>query len=271
MNPTNRPFQLLPVTALLAAGAVLLVAAAGCGESPAAADEGGVKGGAENTAVAPATPDPFTGTFHATFDGKRAVMNLTRAGDRVTGNIDDVSVDGIISDVTARGSVVESASGALVKYELVATNDSIEMRLSVTNPQTGEPVAVPPVVFTRRTAEQLAAEKAAEKERDGRLVGHWRHTYTRVSGGISIAIDYWLWLEPDGTCTRFSNMAGGGVDIGFEGAGDRTVGRWKTADKALYTSGSPDGEPRFLGRYQVSDGTMLLTYNNGDKEIWERQ
>jgi hypothetical protein len=262
---------------------MVMLAGAGCGESPAAADEGGVRADVQDAAPpsdrapeqssAKSAPnaDPFTGTFHATVNGERAVLTLARDGERLSAKIDDTALTGTIDGDVATGPLVDRNAGVGGTYEITPSGLDVVVRLSLKNLQTGEAIPVPPIVFTRRTEEQLAAEIAAERECDGRLIGHWRHTYTRVSGGVSIAIDYWLWLDPDGTCTRFSKMAGGDDGIGFESASDRTVGRWKTADKALYASGSPDGEPRLLGRYQVSGGTMLLTYNNGDKEIWERQ
>lgn len=264
MNATTRNrFRLRNTTATLMAGAALMVGATlACGQALAA------EGKAPPAAHAEAKAEPFTGTFHATVNGERATLTIERDGDSIRGKMDDVAFTGTVDGDTATGAVVDANTGAVVGYELTPGRDGLDLRLTVTNPKTGQSVAVPAIRFTRQSAE-LAAGDAA---RDPRLVGRWRHTYARGGGGFSVAVDDWLILNADGTVSRDSNMAGGGDDGSFSSrrTGPKPAGRWKTDNKVLYIA-PEGGEFRPLARYAVDRENMLLTYGNGNKTIYDRQ
>ena len=295
--------------ALLTAGAVLLLAA-GCDESTAAAaaTKGEVVAATNETSAparaepvpAPAVPesepeaaeesfvreqpvaavparvDPFTGTFVGTFRGETGTMTLSRDGRRVSGRVDDFAISGTASGDTVSGPLIDPASGVRAgSFELIPKQGGLEMRLTLRDPRTGDTVILP-IHFARKTEQQPAASRAAEKTRDARLVGHWRYTWAKGEGGFSMAVDHHLVLRPDGTCSRGRGaVAGGSADVGFSSEGDgdtaASTGRWRTENRVLYVSDTPDGPMRALARYAVSDDNMMLTYGSGSKEVWERQ
>ena len=265
MNPTTRS-RLKATAAVLCAGAALTLGAT-LGRDQAAAQEN-----AAPAARAEAKPEPFTGTFHATVNGERSTLTIRRDGDSVSGKMDDVAFAGTVDGDVATGSVIEANTGAVVAYELTPAGDGLDLKLTVTNPKTGRSASVPAIHFARQSPEQVTTRPAADGQRDPRLVGRWRHTYARASGGFSVAVDNWLILNEDGTVSTDSNMAGGTEDASFSGrrTGAKSAGRWKTENKVLYIA-PEGGEFRAVAKYAVDRENMLLTYTNGNKTIYDRQ
>jgi hypothetical protein len=265
MKSTTRT-RLKTTAAVLCAGAALTLGATlGC-------DQAAAQDKPAPAARADVKPEPFTGTFHATVNGERATLTIRRDGDSVSGRMDDVAFAGTVEGDTASGSVVEASTGAVVAYELTPAGDGLELKLTVTNPRTGQSAAVPAIHYPRQSAAQAAAQATADAQRDPRLVGRWRHTYARGGGGFSVAVDDWLVLNEDGTVSTDSAMAGGTEDASFSGrrSGPKPAGRWKTENKVLYVA-PEGGEFRPLAKYAVDRENMLLTYANGNKTIYDRQ
>jgi hypothetical protein len=262
----NTRSRLKNTAAVLCAGAALTLGATlGC-------DQAAAQDKPAPAAKAEAKPEPFTGTFHATVNGERATLTIKRDGDTVSGKMDDVAFAGTVDGDAASGSVVEANTGAVVAYELTPKGDGLELKLTVTNPKTGQSATVPAIHFARRPAERAATQAAGDGQRDPRMVGRWRHTYARGGGGFSVAVDDWLILNEDGTVSTDSAMAGGTEDASFSGrrTGAKPAGRWKTENKVLYIA-PEGGEFRPLAKYAVDRENMLLTYGNGNKTIYDRQ
>ncbi len=112
------------------------------------------------------------------------------------------------------------------------------------------------------------------EEKDPRLVGHWRHTESRMSGDFSMASDTHVVLEVNGTYRYWSGgMAGGGSAGSFSSgsSGNVDTGAWKTANKIVYIKEAGDTQWQPYARYYVDHDSMLLKFNNGSKQLWYRR
>jgi len=102
-----------------------------------------------------------------------------------------------------------------------------------------------------------------QAERDVRLVGQWRFTDARSSGGVSQATDYFRLLGSDGGFIDRSHSCG---SFG-ESWSDPEYGRWATSNKTLYLYYN-DGNERTYS-YYLEDNTLFFP-EAGFQRLWER-
>lgn len=191
------------------------------------------------------TADQWT----AQIDAQGYIYNLS-------GSITGQGFKGILSDPLTNGSLPceGSLSGSNLTLRLMENSESIEL------------------VFTKTEGAEVihSGNKANSTTIDQRLVGHWRYTYTYVSGEFSFATDYHMSLHPDGTMIyREGRTAGGGSDVSIDsGENEDTHLQWKTEGSTIYVDGGNGWE--YLAKFAVDNSTMLMTYQNGNKKVWEK-
>jgi len=185
----------------------------------------------------------------AQIDAQGYIYNLS-------GSITGQGFKGILSDPMTNGSLPceGTLSGVNLTLRLVENSESIEL------------------VFTRTSATPVTSSgnNPSKTTIDQRLIGDWRYTYTYVSGEFSFATDYHMSLHPDGTMVyREGRTAGGGSDVSIDsGENEDTHLQWKTEGQTIYVDGGNGWE--YLAKFAVDNSTMLMTYENGNKKVWER-
>jgi len=112
---------------------------------------------------------------------------------------------------------------------------------------------------------------------DPRVLGHWRYTYTYMSGGFSMVDERHLYLRPDGTFLETGKVMGGmqhtddaGLYTGDSNAsntGMRSSGHWSTRDKVITLEWS-DGTVESWD-YLVTS-TDLMFKGSSRNKLWER-
>ena len=112
-------------------------------------------------------------------------------------------------------------------------------------------------------------------ERDASLVGSWSRVESiSSSGGVGYAAmstRMSLLICQEGTYVRtVGDTVGGGAGWSAESRGsDSTRGRWRTEGGMILIQSSFGGwEP--YARYYVEGGSLMLTFDNGQREVWHR-
>jgi hypothetical protein len=126
-----------------------------------------------------------------------------------------------------------------------------------------------PQAATKRES-AAAAPAAPSSERDPALVGHWVYSSVYRSGDFSgTSMRQWL-VRPEGTYRMGYGavQVSGSDSFGRSESGDFTPGHWRTKDRILYVS---EGGSQWVpyARYYVERGKLLLTFNNGSKQLWQ--
>ena len=134
------------------------------------------------------------------------------------------------------------------------------------------------IAARRPTLEAMTASIGYEAPAgDPRLLGHWRHTDTQMSGDFSMVDERHLYLRADGsflqTGTVMAGMQHGDGSGGYAGdshasnTGLRSSGRWHTVDKTITLEWAD-------GRVETWDYLITATdlmFRRGErKKLWER-
>ena len=247
--------------------ALALLALAGCdGGSSAGANmtnSSGTSGGASAATL------PFSGSFHTSYQGQPSAITLEQSGSSVNGTLDGANLAGNADGNTARGDVKDPQSNQVGgTFELTRRGEELDLRLTLRDPESGQTLTLPTITYKKGEPPPMKAEL------DPQLVGRWRFTSTYVSGEFSAASDTWFILSGDGTYAYGGGKVGAGdaSASAVTGDGDFERGRWRAEDRILYLATGDAGAPwQRLGRYYADGERMMLTYDNGNKKVWERQ
>ncbi len=245
---------------------LLLLLLAGC-------DDAGTRAaGADADAATQASartdaPRGFTGVFHSSADGSRSVLNLTDRGGKLTGMLDSANISGQVTGTTAIGDVRDATTAASVgTIDLALSGDAMVVKLTALDPQSGAGLQLPAVTYTR------GAPPPVDVQLDAQLTGRWRHTWA-PSGGAGAAVNVWLVVNPDGSVEYGKSSApGGDAGAGIDTASDDGfAGRWRTSDRTLHVM--PGGSSRWVAfaRYQIEGQKLTLTFNDGARQVYQRQ
>lgn len=110
-------------------------------------------------------------------------------------------------------------------------------------------------------------------QRDPALVGFWRYTKSYTSGDFSMVTEKYMEVRTDGTYSYGNGkVAGGGNSGSFgSGGGDVITGKWRTENGIIYIDEGGYGNWVPYSGYYVEGNSLMLKFNNGEKEIWHRQ
>jgi hypothetical protein len=222
---------------------------------------------------------PWTGRFDGAIIGINATITAEAAGPEWTADINasgyPLSLSGIITGNACSGTMSDAQTQSSSSF--TATLDGAQLVLSIRdiNPLTG---LEEDMHFTfMKTASvsggmsQTAKVTVYAANIDEALVGSWRFTDSYVSSGFSVATDYFMRFDGDGTVyVTDGRSAGGDANASFDsGSGDVHQGTWKVENKVLYMNDGTSGWQPYA-TYYAEEYRMMLTYNNGKKQVWER-
>lgn len=189
-------------------------------------------------------------------DGGKGVAGTARAGGH-SGIFAAKFLDGrlalIIADVDPATGRAKLDSTLELAFERAAPGSS------------PPPAARQPGVGTQQAA-------APSSERDPALVGHWVHSNVYRSGDFSGTSSRQLVVQPDGTYQigHGSVQVSSNHGFGRSQGEDFTTGQWRTQNRIVYVrEGGSQWVP--YARYYVEGGSMLLTFENGSKQLWQRR
>lgn len=270
-------------TVIFAALLIAVLFIAGCdGSGTEKSSAGGTSESGQDASAPPA--DPFSGTFDGILVGTPVKFSITQQGNQVSGQLSSQS-DVSNFTATANGNSaqgrLEDPDGIGGDVKLVRDGESLNMELTLKNELTGEsqtmnisfkPTGGGSTASSQSSSTAQSGSSDSSGERDPRLVGNWIHTDAAGSGGFSYAIDTHLTLGEDGSY-RYGDSKMGAGDASFSSvneSSDAEVGVWRTENKVVYVKLTGQNEWIPLARYAVADGSMMFTYNNGSKRIWNR-
>lgn len=227
----------------------------------------------------------FSGKFHGVVSNEPMDLSLLQQGSVLTGKM--TAGDGSFYQI--KGTVIGNTANCegLYSKNQSTWNFTFTIRdngLLWTPTMLGIPLPNAAASFKREgTASALSGsrqERRPELENsndaiDQRFVGTWIHTNTYVSDRFTAASDKHVQFQANGRFTYSKGpIVGGGNSGSFQSrsSGNSTHGKWKTQNKILYYLVDGKGNWEGYGRYSFTDDgrTMMIVFDNGDKELWER-
>jgi len=223
----------------------------------------------------------WAGTYQGYLNGSRTTLTLEDQGGPFTAQIVDdtgylYNLKGTIEGDTATGELHDPAAGGTMELEAELQANAINMKLYQTFLEMR--ISEIDITYNRTEGDSNGANNTAANtapapaaDLDARLVGTWRYTSTYVSGDFSVASDYTMIVNADGTYQYGdARIAGGGSSGTFDSGsgGDVTTGRVMTKNKQLFVDEGYGWQ--LYASYMCDGARLLLTFQNGNKQIWER-
>jgi len=219
----------------------------------------------------------FQRTYEGMLQQTRSTLVLQQNEDKVTGEINAngylYRIEGVIENGDMRGKFFDSGTGAALPCTASLDGSTIRFDVEVVNPHSGESQHLK-FTFTRGSNAQVETRLrqtdggTEQRLRNLAVVGRWRHTYAQGSDGYSIAVDTWMIIKADGTY-EYGEGKAASEGLQVEG-GPTSRGQWRTSGQYLHfkEAGAQHWVP--LARYYVEANKLLLTYADGEREIWYR-
>lgn len=227
---------------------------------------------------------PLDGTWQLDTAQGTLTARLITQGRAVTGTIHvagraTISLNGALQGDGAAAGLASTDDG-VGRFEARAQGDALELVLSQEDGPNQRAMRLP-LSFRRVLAAAppvpggKPAPAAGDAGGDARLVGTWEWQDVISSGGASFAQSEWLVIRADGSFAwNKGAAAAGGAGWSYDGGsgGDGMQGRWKAQGGVLFAQGA-DGAWMRVGTYGMTDTgeTMRITYDGGDRRIWQRR
>ena len=215
------------------------------------------------------------GIFHGNLLGIESTLHGQTTGANWNGTIDAggylFNLKGSVKGMNLNGTMSDPQTGTSLPFRALLSGNQLTIYIHDINPLSGEKEDME-LVFTRSTNQKpvTASSKPSAANIDQRLVGNWRYTDSYVSGQFSFATDYFMRFNQDGTMLwTDGRTAGGGPDISMDsGSGDVHKADWKIDNKVIWLNGGNGWE--YYATYYAENERMMLTFKNGNKQVWER-
>lgn len=207
----------------------------------------------------------WVGDYYGIVDGKQAVLTIEAQKDKLVGEVnaegyyyqftatakEDI-VTGYINNIQTGESLVMSAR----------KNDENEIIVSV------EEVYY---IFSSEEPEKPKKTVVTKENLDPELIGSWRYTEVNNTNDFSVATDYFLLLNQDGTFTYKIGDSDGESDAGnfSSGSNESHSGNWKNIHNAIYLK--EDDKWEVFAKYSLDGNLLLLEFEDGQKQTWNRQ
>lgn len=219
--------------------------------------------------------ESWNGVFTGTLVGIESTLEGKANGVIWNGGIDAggylFSIDGSITGIKASGTIVDLQTGITTPFRANLSGDVLTIFIHDINPATGLKEDMQ-LVFTRGTTRSSAQAMPSTTSAniDPLLFGSWRFTDSHVSGQFSFATDYFMQFKSDGTILwTDGRTVGGGPEISMDsGSGDVHKASWKVENKVIWLNGGKGWE--YYAKYYAEQSRLMLTFNNGNKQVWER-
>ncbi|MEL6670778.1 MAG: hypothetical protein AAFR61_01250 [Bacteroidota bacterium] len=220
----------------------------------------------------------LAGTYTGDIQGTPASLVFEQKGTALSGELKDQSgytyyLEGQAEGLSGTGKLTDSQTGTKLDFETSLEGSQLSFTFYTYNQFTGERQPFH-LQFTRANGQAPAQTQAQSQGGggDNRLVGTWRTTSSQTSGSFSMVSETYLQVFGNGTYFYGnSRVVGGGgagsFDSGSDGSGTR--GKWKTQGEQILISEEGSGFYPFA-RYYIEGYKMMLTYGNGEREIWNK-
>ena len=219
----------------------------------------------------------WNGMFTGTLVGVESTLQGQCTGANWNGVVDAggylFNLKGAIEGMNVKGTMSDPQAGAELPFRASLSGNQLSIFIRDVNPLSGVEEDME-LVFTRSANQKpnVSSSKpvSGNTNIDPKLVGNWRYTDSYVSGQFSFATDYFMRFNQDGTMLwTDGRTAGGGPDISMDsGTGDVHEAHWKIDSKVIWLNGGNGWE--YYATYYAEDQRMMLTFKNGNKQVWER-
>lgn len=217
----------------------------------------------------------WDGDFKGIILGVSTTLSAQRAGSSWSGTINAegyiYNLEGTIDGMTSKGTLNDPQTQGSIMFSAKLSGNSITINLG----ESTDPDEKMEIVFTKSNQQTSPSSPSPAPSRtnanvDQRLCGLWRYTDVYVSGQFSFATDYFMQFNSDGSMVwTDGRTAGGGPDVSMDsGTGDVHPAKWKTESNAVWLDGGNGWE--YYGKYYQEGGSLMFTFNNGKKQVWER-
>jgi hypothetical protein len=233
----------------------------------------------------------LTGSYAGDIAGTPAVLQLKQSGAQLSGQIDAsgylYTLQGNANQGRGSGTLSDPQTMGSMQFELALAGQQINFYIVTTNIFTGQQQKQL-LVFAKEgkaspnqtsTAQSKPGHSQSGKCKncDQALVGYWLHTNTLTSGDFSTTTQLKLYIYENGTYAygNARTMAGGHNEYDYVGADtgqsdDVTRGKWKTQNQIIYVMENGTSQWYPYARYEVSGNSMLMTFDDGSTQYWER-
>lgn len=227
-----------------------------------------------NTLLVQAQSASWKGTYSGKIDNVNATLVLNQEGRRVSGECDADGYRYLLScDAEGNhctGSVRDPQASVVLDMEMTRTGNSVAVIVKAVD-EFGYVQAVT-YTFNRGTAPVTKSKEGHAKggNRDARLVGNWLYTDSYVSGDFSMTSQYRLIVNADGTYLYGDAKLAGGGNAGSvsSSGGGYTRGQWKTENGIIFIN---DGSGwQSYCKYYIENNSMMMTFENGKRQVWKR-
>ena len=232
----------------------------------------------------------WQGNFEGNFFGIGATISSTLNGRQWVATINvsgyPLQAEGTVNNDQCSGTMTDQSTKETTTFTARLSGNQITIQIRDINPVTGLEEDMQ-FVFDRTgdlesgddfgvdpslTDEiEHPSSKANATNIDRNLIGLWRYTDTYVSGQFSFATDYFMQMEGNGVIiTTDGRTAGGGPTSSIvSGEPDTHEGEWKVEGKEIWARDGQSEWYRFAQYYREGN-SLMLTYPNGKRQVWER-
>jgi hypothetical protein len=226
----------------------------------------------------------WNGTFEGSILGANATLIGKLNGNQWTGTIAvsgyPIQFEGTIMDMECTGTMTDTQAKTSTAFTASYSGKQITIKIHDINPISGLEENMEFIFFKTNPQQVIGSivsssvtvvENTEDLKHDQSLIGLWRYTDTYVSGTYSFATDYFMQFNANGVILiTDGRTAGGGPTSSLDsGAGDTHQGAWKTENKTLWVKDTSHDWQSYAN-YVVDGHSMMLTYSNGKKQVWER-
>lgn len=236
----------------------------------------------------------WEGAYSGSINGTPTTLTLHQQGTTLQGEANAngyrYTLSGTANGSAAQGTLTDPQNGATMPFEMAMQGQALTLNLISQDPYSGQSQRIA-FNFQRQPAGQSGGPISGgavhgdvrggatdNYERDSRLIGAWSHSDTMISGNYSAVTQVFMQVNPDGTYAYGNGrvMAGGsnayGSVSGDTGYGDDVSrGKWRTQNSIIYIMEPGYNQWIPYACYYVEGGKMMLTFENGSKEIWYRR
>lgn len=207
----------------------------------------------------------WVGSYYGIVDGKQAQLTIKAENDKLVGEVnaegyyyqftatanDDI-VTGYINNIQTGESLLMSAR----------KNENNEIIVSVEGAY---------YIFSSEEPENTHQASTVKGKLDAKLIGSWRYTEVNNTNDFSVATDYFLMLNKEGTFVYKIGESDGEGDAGnfSSGSNESHNGNWKSIHNAIYLQEAE--EWKLFAKYSIDGNLLLLEFENGQKQTWNKQ
>jgi hypothetical protein len=226
-------------------------------------------------------PSDWQGQYSGLVVERPAILRAETNGDQWTSTIDIggyiINLNGTINGSTCKGIANDPQTKTAVPFQAIKTKGRIVLTIIDEDEATGADLkydltfdAVNTSAETNENQEPAVPVSVDPASLDQRLTGQWRYTSTYVSGDFTTATDYFISFESNGIAKYTDGRtAGGNMSGSFDsGSSDVHQASWKAENKNLYLDYGTGWQ--LHAKYAVDENNMMFTFNNGNKQIWEK-